>query len=196
MTAEAVSEAINRAAQGLPFEVVYYPTAGWSDFDISSIELGKFKLENKVKSGIFLAPKSYMLETEDDRQLIKHKGPAKDLVTSQWFKDILANQSLSQDIPTTANFRIDWKKLQIGRKDILLKIGLPQSTKRELLYDYQKVWIGTKPIYVIDLGNQDATTILKYELEMKNVSQSTTEGQNTTPLYTPSDEGSSQDNEK
>ena len=36
LTAEAVSEAINRAAQGLPFEVVYYPTAGWSDFVVKA----------------------------------------------------------------------------------------------------------------------------------------------------------------
>ncbi|XP_042453061.1 DNA polymerase-like [Zingiber officinale] len=32
---------------------------------ISSSELGKFKLENKVKKGIFLAPKSSLLEIED-----------------------------------------------------------------------------------------------------------------------------------
>ncbi|CAH8356211.1 unnamed protein product [Eruca vesicaria subsp. sativa] len=32
LNAEAVSEAVNKAVQGYPFEVVYYPTAGWSDF--------------------------------------------------------------------------------------------------------------------------------------------------------------------
>ncbi|CAL9231800.1 unnamed protein product [Arabidopsis halleri] len=36
LTAEAVFEAINRAAQGLPFEVVYYPTAGWSYFVVKA----------------------------------------------------------------------------------------------------------------------------------------------------------------
>ncbi|XVF39434.1 hypothetical protein PTKIN_Ptkin01aG0034300 [Pterospermum kingtungense] len=32
MTAEAVAESAERAARGLPFEVVYYPRAGWADF--------------------------------------------------------------------------------------------------------------------------------------------------------------------
>ncbi|MBA0746010.1 hypothetical protein Gogos_008561 [Gossypium gossypioides] len=32
MTAEAVAEAAEKAARGFPFEVVYYPRAGWTDF--------------------------------------------------------------------------------------------------------------------------------------------------------------------
>ena len=32
MTAEAVAESARRTAMGLPFEVVYYPRAGWADF--------------------------------------------------------------------------------------------------------------------------------------------------------------------
>ncbi|KAL3537038.1 hypothetical protein ACH5RR_000404 [Cinchona calisaya] len=156
-----------------------------SDDLVSSIELGKFKLEYHVKRGIFLAPKSYMLDIEDDRHIIKHKGPAKDLVTLEWFQKKFADLSLTKQIPIHANFRIDWKKLQIGRKDIIIKLGLPQSLKRENVYDSNNVWIDTRPINVIDLGTQDATTILKYELLRKNgesVSQSTTEGQKTTTV--------------
>lgn len=73
----------------------------------------------------------------------------------------------------------------IGKKDILIKLGLPQSSKRENVYDSNNVWIDTRSINVIDLGTQDATTILKYELLRKNgesVSQSTTEGQKTTTV--------------
>nr|CAD1835891.1 unnamed protein product [Ananas comosus var. bracteatus]CAD1835918.1 unnamed protein product [Ananas comosus var. bracteatus]CAD1835965.1 unnamed protein product [Ananas comosus var. bracteatus] len=150
-----------------------------SDDLISSMEMGKFKLEYFVKKGIFLAPKSYMLETVDEQHVIRHKGPAKDLVTSEWFKKQLADPSLTELIPTHVNFRIDWKKFQIGKKDILIKLGLPQSTKRENVYDSENVWIETRPINVIDLGSKDATTILKYELLRLSVSQSTTEGQKT-----------------
>uniref|UniRef100_A0A5K1CAA5 DNA-directed DNA polymerase n=1 Tax=Nymphaea colorata TaxID=210225 RepID=A0A5K1CAA5_9MAGN len=152
---------------------------------ISSIELGKFKLEYHVQRGIFLAPKSYMLDIEDDRQIIKHKGPAKDFVTSEWFKKQLADLSLTGQIPTLANFKIEWKKLQIGKKDMLIKLGLPQSHKRKNVYDSNNVWIDTRPIDVIDIGSQDDNTIFKYELLKKNeesVSQSTTEGQKTTTL--------------
>lgn len=152
---------------------------------ISSTELGKFKLENHVKRGIFLAPKSYMLEIEDDRHIIKHKGPAKELVTSEWFQKQFADPSLTEQISFHSNFRIDWKKLQIEKKEILIKLGLPKSSKRENVYDSNNVWIGTRSINVIDLGSKDATTILKYELLSKNgesESQSTTEGKKTTTV--------------
>ena len=36
LSAEAVAEAAELAAQGLPFEVVYYPRAGWSDFVVKA----------------------------------------------------------------------------------------------------------------------------------------------------------------
>ncbi|KAL0292745.1 UNVERIFIED_CONTAM: DNA polymerase [Sesamum calycinum] len=139
-----------------------------SDDLVSSKEMGKFKLENHVKKGIFLAPKSYMLEIEDDQHIIKHKGPAKDLVTSEWFQKVLEDPSLTEKIATSANFRIDWKELKIVKKDILLKLGLPQSNKRENIYDSNNLWIDTRPLDIIDLGTKDATTIFKYELLTKN----------------------------
>lgn len=51
---------------------------------------------------------------------------------------------------------------------ICIKLGLPQSTKRENVYDSNNVWIDTRPIDVIDLGNKDANTIYKYELLTQN----------------------------
>jgi len=163
---------------------------------ISSTEMGKFKQEHLVKRGIFLAPKSYMLDIEDDRHIIKHKGPAKDLVTSEWFQRQLADLSLMEQISTSANFRIDWKELKIVKKDLLINLGLPQSTKRDNVYDDNNVWIDTRPIEVIDLGSKDATTIFISEQLRENpvitekstkqeeVSQSPTEGQKTKPtLY-------------
>ncbi|KAF3775299.1 DNA polymerase [Nymphaea thermarum] len=93
--------------------------------------------------------------------------------------------SLTGQIPTVANFRIEWNKLQIGKKEILIKLRLPQSHKRKNVYDSNNVWIDTRPIDVIDIGSLDANTILQYELLKKNeesVSQFTTEGQKTTTL--------------
>lgn len=128
---------------------------------ISSEKIGMFKLEYQVLRGIFLAPKSYLLDIEEDRHIIKHKGPAKDLVTSEWFQRQLADLSLNEQISTSANFRIDWKELKIIKKDILINLGLPKSTKRENVYDKNNVWIDTRPVEVIDLGSQDATTFYK-----------------------------------
>lgn len=51
---------------------------------------------------------------------------------------------------------------------MIINLGLPQSTKRENVYDSHKAWIDTRPIDVIDLGSKDATTIFKYELFRMN----------------------------
>ena len=131
---------------------------------ISSSELGKFKLEHKVRKGIFLAPKSYSLEVEDDRHIIKQKGPSKNLVTSEWFKRQFADLSRTEDIPTSANFRIDWSNLKIMRKDYRVKLSLPRSNKRESVYNEKKEWVDRKPIEVIDMGSPDATAKLKLQL--------------------------------
>ena len=37
-------------------------------------ELGKFKLEHKIKRAVFLAPKVYGFLTDDDKEIIKVKG--------------------------------------------------------------------------------------------------------------------------
>lgn len=133
--------------------------------DISSSLLGKFKLEEKVKSGIFLAPKSYVLQVEDDRKIIKHKGPAKDLVTSEWFHQQLGDLSRTETIPHEANFRIDWKTLHIVKKEMILNLGLPLNRKRDNVYDSNNVWVDTNPKVVIDIGSTDTSTILKYVCE-------------------------------
>lgn len=44
---------------------------------------GKFKLEDKVRRGIFFAHKSYTLEIDDQSQIVKR--PEKHIVTSEWF---------------------------------------------------------------------------------------------------------------
>lgn len=105
-----------------------------------------------------------MLYIEDDRHIIKDKGPAKDFVTSEWFVRQLADLSRTEQIPTSANFRINWSQLKIVKKEFMIKLGLPQSTKRDNIYDDQNVWIDTRPKEVIDFGTKDATTIYKYEL--------------------------------
>lgn len=145
MSAVQLSTAITACARIHMYPYISRPDCYYTDTDsivlgspedlISSIELGKFQLECHVKRGIFLAPKSYMLETEDDKHIIKHKGPAKELVTSEWFQRQLADLSLTEQIPTTANFRIDWKKLKVVKKDMIINLGLPQSQKRELAYN-------------------------------------------------------------
>ncbi|CAF2179262.1 unnamed protein product [Brassica napus] len=70
LTAEAVSEAVNKAVQGYPFEVVYYPTAGWSDFvvraeDVEVSMAGYWSPGTRVKMA---------METEDSSRVTWFQG--------------------------------------------------------------------------------------------------------------------------
>ncbi|XP_010416742.1 PREDICTED: auxin response factor 17-like [Camelina sativa] len=92
LTAEAVSEAMNRAAKGLPFEVVFYPTAGWSDFvvraeDVESSMSMYWTSGTRVKMA---------METEDSSRIT-------------WFQGIV-----SSTYQETGPWRgSPWKQLQI-----------------------------------------------------------------------------------
>ena len=113
------------------------------------------------------------MNIEDEHNIIKHKGPAKKLVSSEWFRKTLAavspvspmkTSTKDEAITAAANFRLDWKKLEIGRKEIRMKLGIPLTTKRKNVYDDNNIWIDTRPINVIDLGSKDANTIVKSEI--------------------------------
>ena len=49
-------------------------------------ELGKFKLEDKILNGYFLAPKAYCYFQIDGKNVVRFKGPAKNLVNPEWFE--------------------------------------------------------------------------------------------------------------
>ncbi|XP_006302016.2 auxin response factor 17 [Capsella rubella] len=92
LTPEAVSEAMNRAAQGLSFEVVYYPTAGWSDFVVRAEDV-------ESSMSMFWTPGTRVkmaMETEDSSRIT-------------WFQGIV-----SSTYQETGPWRgSPWKQLQI-----------------------------------------------------------------------------------
>lgn len=132
--------------------------------EISSIELGKLKIENFVKKGIFLAPKSYSLKKADDGEIMKHKGLAKDFVNARWFESQYADLSQTKQVAMTSNFKIDWITLKIVKKYYLINLGIKVGTKRIPVYDNNDVWVDTQPKDVIDLGGEE-NSILKFELK-------------------------------
>ncbi|KAL0665344.1 hypothetical protein Bca4012_102182 [Brassica carinata] len=85
LTAEAVSEAIGKASRGLPFEVVYYPTAGWSEFVVRAEDV-------EASTNVYWTPGTRVkmaMETEDSSRIT-------------WFQGIVS-----------ATFQETWKQLQI-----------------------------------------------------------------------------------
>lgn len=79
------------------------------DAVVSSSALGKYKLEDKIAKGYFLAPKCYKYITMDGSNVLKFKGPAKGRVDSDWFEEQYTNIDREQYKHITANFRIDWQ---------------------------------------------------------------------------------------
>ena len=105
---------------------------------ISSTELGKFKLEDKIKKGFFLAPKSYCYSPRDStnglKNVLKHKGPAKNLVNQKWFESQYADPSRTEQVRVEANFRIDWNTLNIKKKETWVSLGIKLESKRRSVY--------------------------------------------------------------
>jgi len=121
---------------------------------ISSSELGKLKLEAKILKGFFLAPKAYCYYQIDGKNVIKFKGPAKNLVDPEWFESQYEDLSRTKQVIVKSNFRIDWHKLDITKKDTIYTLGLPLDKKRKLVFQDQ-TWVDTDPVHIIDFSRLD-----------------------------------------
>lgn len=135
---------------------------------VSSSVLGKFKLEERLIKGYFLAPKSYCYIAKDGKNVIKYKGPEKNLVNQEWFQSQYADPSRTEQVKVTSNFRVDWHSINIIKKDTWVSTGLKWS-KRNPVYngDY---WQDTEPIEVNDLSvlnnaSKQIITSLKNQLK-------------------------------
>lgn len=126
--------------------------------EIHSSVLGKFKLEHKVKKAIFLAPKSYSLLAEDG-VVLKHKGPAKAFISEEWFESQYEDISRTEQVSVEAPFRIDFKKLNITKKEIQVNLGIKVGTKRIPVYSGED-WVDTKPMEITDLSGLNTLGII------------------------------------
>lgn len=142
--------------------------------EISTDVLGKFKLEDNIKKGFFLAAKAYAYATYDANNVIKFKGPAKDLVNLDWFKEQYEQPSRRMQVSVKSKFRINWEKQEIFEKETLYSLGIKQNTKRINLPDGDTI-----PIEVNELSalNDAPKRVLKslvkrlhrVETEKKNI---------------------------
>lgn len=173
ISAVQLSAAITACARIHMYPYISRPDCYYTDTDsvvlgsplpedqISSIELGKFKLENIATKGIFLAPKSYYLLTTDGERIIKQKGLAKSLVDEEWFESQYADVTRTKTTPVISNFRIVWETLNVIKKTTLVNLEIKASNKRELVY-HNNIWVDTAPLVVTDLAGQEKR-ILQYE---------------------------------
>ncbi|KAK6120363.1 hypothetical protein DH2020_045843 [Rehmannia glutinosa] len=126
---------------------------------LSETDLGKFKCECLVRTGYFLAPKSYNIHTQDGKSIIKQKGLSKSLVDQEWFEKQYEDIERTLHAHVTSYFSIDWDNWEIGEKKTKVKLGILLGNKRELIIDENK----TKPIHVSN--SVDTETKLTIELK-------------------------------
>lgn len=142
ISAVQLSAAITACARIHMYQYISRPDCYYTDTDsavlgtplpeaeVSSIELGKLKLEHIVREAIFLAPKSYYLGIENQKteeEIIKHKGAAKDKVTAKWFKKQFENMKESERVTVQSNFRIDWRTLNIETRTYQVNLGIKEE---------------------------------------------------------------------
>lgn len=109
--------------------------------DISQTALGKFKIEHFIKKAVFLAPKSYLLQRDKQKSIIKHKGATKPLATEEWFINQLADPELTRIVMHKNKFHKDWEKLLIKHKDTPVKMGGSSGKKRKFVFNEEKEWV-------------------------------------------------------
>lgn len=135
--------------------------------DVSSSVLGKFKLEDKILEGFFLAPKCYSYTTEESdgyKKVYKYKGPGRNVITPEWYKEQFADPNRSLTEKVTYNFRPDWKELSVKKIETTTTLRTLSNTKRLALFDEKGKYVGTDPIHINDLSslNYIGTKLLVY----------------------------------
>lgn len=97
----------------------------------------------------------------DGKEILKHKGLAKQVITADWFKETYKNLSKQQEITITTPFDVDYKQLKIRVKDKKIQLGLKEDGKRIRIFK-DDVWVDTKPIHLcvkkVEDGEEDNVT--------------------------------------
>ncbi|KAG8044305.1 hypothetical protein GUJ93_ZPchr0138g37 [Zizania palustris] len=94
---------------------------------VSATELGAFKLEHNVTKGVFLAPKSYMLQTVKDEQIVRHKGAGKLMADDKWFINQLDDPYLKRTFEYELKFSRNWHKLLVEKKTAHITMGIERD---------------------------------------------------------------------
>jgi len=95
--------------------------------NLISKELGKIKLEQEIKEGIFIKKKLYCILNSQNQEIIKSSGLDSSKLNYNSFINLLNGESVEIEI---TNFNLDWKTLNINIKNSIIKIqGLTGEIK-------------------------------------------------------------------
>jgi hypothetical protein len=108
---------------------------------VSDTQIGLFKLEYKIKRAIFIAPKLYYMELENET-IIKAKGVNPELLIYDDFLKLYNSECI--EISTVIKFLRNLNKYTIGIKEV--DVSISGSLKKRVKVLKNNKWIDTKPI--------------------------------------------------
>ena len=112
---------------------------------VSDTELGKIKLECKIKEALFVAPKLYYYITQDDFVVIKGKGIESDVLTIESIKNLYCERN-NESFKIIRNFIRSFKNFSLSTKQFKMNIS-GKFDKREKVYE-KGYWQNTSPIKI------------------------------------------------
>lgn len=101
--------------------------------------LGQFKLEYKIKEGVFLSPKVYSLVLEDNTEVTKIKGSKKKLAFSELYSLLKKDHSLELNQVKWFRNKLD-SNIELLNTLYTLKLN---DNKRQLIFDKDNIFIDT-----------------------------------------------------
>ena len=115
------------------------------DPDLVGEGLGQFKLEYKIKEGIFISSKTYCLIFEDGSYIVKSKGVYNNSLNPEDFRKLYKGEKV---IAVKGNNQKSYGEgfVSIGTKDVLLDGDC--FTKRTKIYNEKGEWVDTKPVAI------------------------------------------------
>lgn len=134
-------------------------------------ELGKFKVEYKIKEAYFISSKTYCLVLEDEYVtcenkgvIIKSKGVFDNSLKLEDFKNMYLNNENVKAIKSDTKTNYSEGYVNIDTKEVTLKYDA--YTKRTRILDKKGRWINTKPIQIrLYSSISNNLTNLNYNLE-------------------------------
>ena len=137
---------------------------------VSSSEIGKLKLEHKVKIGYFVTNKTYCILNDKDEYKAIAKGFTPQSINITDYEKLYKGESIYTGVRSEA--QINWSKCEVritDRENMLLSSD--SYTKREKIYMDNR-WVDTKP-KVIDNLSSNNSTVLNYGKTKSQVSNNT-----------------------
>lgn len=122
------------------------------DEEVSPSSLGKFKLEDFILEGYFLAPKSYYYKTKEKKDVLKFKGPLKDHVRKDIFNTLYLNPDTKIPVKNLRKFKVNIKDLTVREEERIDTLGIKLGNKRNPVFRSGD-WVDSEPIDIEDLSS-------------------------------------------